>query len=364
VSAEAAEAVDPEKNQREEASVGWPLDETPSIERLLSKDEIASLLGFGGSEDGGDAPTGMDAIISATLASYERLPMLETALDRLARLMTTSLRNFTSANVEVSLDEIASIRFGDYLNATPPSAIIAVFRAVQWDNFGLVVVDASLVYSVVDALLAGLRGAQARRVEGRPYTTIERTLVTRMVEVVLADARQAFAPLTDVEFKLDRIESNSSFAAIAPPPSAAIVAKIRIDIGDRGGRLELILPHATLDPIRSMLRQQSIGEGGDDIWEGRLADELRAAKLEVRAVLDESIQPLRTVLHLKVGDTLMLDASPDAPVKLRCGQVDLSTGRLGRMGGWLAVRLERAIAPGAQQAVVKLGGESDTARRR
>jgi hypothetical protein len=59
------------------------------------------------------------AIINSALVSYERLPMLEIVFDRLVRLMTTSLRNFTSDNVEVSLDSITSIRFGDYLNSIP-----------------------------------------------------------------------------------------------------------------------------------------------------------------------------------------------------------------------------------------------------
>jgi len=42
---------------------------------------------------------------------------------------------------------------------------------------------------IVDVLLGGRRGTAALRIEGRPYTTIERVLVQRMVEVVLADAR-------------------------------------------------------------------------------------------------------------------------------------------------------------------------------
>jgi len=327
-------------------------------ERILNQDEIDSLLGFGLGEDDGGVRTGVRAIINSALVSYERLPMLEIVFDRLVRLMTTSLRNFTSDNVEVSLDQISSIRFGDYLNSIPLPAIIAVFRAEQLDNFGLVTVDSSLIYSVVDVLLGGRRGGVSTRVEGRPYTTIERTLVTRMIEVVLADARQAFAPLTDVNFTLDRIETNPRFAAIARPPNAAIIVKLRIDMEDRGGKVELLLPYATLEPIRKMLLQQFMGEkfGRDNIWEGHLASELWATKLEVRAVLDETRQPLRKVLDLKVGDTLMLDATPDSPVRLKCGAVELSEGRVGRMGHSLAVRVERAISPAFQQAVVKMGG--------
>lgn len=334
--------------------------DAPTPERILNQDEIDSLLGFGLGDDDASGKTGVRAIINSTLVSYERLPMLEIVFDRLVRLMTTSLRNFTSDNVEVSLDQITSVRFGDYLNSIPLPAIIAVFRAEQLDNFGLATVDSNLIYSIVDVLLGGRRGGAATRIEGRPYTTIERMLVTRMIEVVLQDAKQAFAPLTDVTFALDRIETNPRFAAIARPPNAAILVKLRIDMEDRGGRLELLLPYATLEPIRKMLLQQFMGEkfGRDNIWEGHLASELWNTKLEVRAVLDEHKEPLRKVLGLKVGDTLMLDAAPDAPVMLKCGAVELSQGKVGRMGQSLAVRVDRAISPAMQQAVMKLGGRS------
>ena len=127
---------------------------------------------------------------------------------------------------------------------------------------------------------------------------------------------------------------------------------------DRGGRLELLLPYATLEPIRKMLLQQFMGEkfGRDNIWEGHLASELWATKLEVRAVLDELTQPLRKMLDLKVGDTLMLDAAPDSEITLKSGQVAISTGKVGRIGHSMAVRIDRALAPAAQQALMKFGG--------
>jgi len=338
----------------------WEAPEADAAsERILNQDEIDSLLGFGQGEEDNSDRTGVRAIINSALVSYERLPMLEIVFDRLVRLMTTSLRNFTSDNVEVSLDQISSARFGDYLNSIPLPAIISVFRAEQLDNFGLATIDSNLIYSVVDVLLGGRRGGIATRVEGRPYTTIERMLVTRMIEVVLNDMRQAFAPLTEVDFSLDRIETNPRFAAIARPPNAAIVVKLRVEMEDRGGKLELLLPYSTLEPIRKLLLQQFMGEkfGRDNIWEGHLASELWATKLEVRAVMDETRVPLKRVLDLKVGDTLMLDNGPDASVALKCGAVSLTQGRVGRMGASLAVRVERPIEEATQKAVMKrLGG--------
>ncbi|WP_184721028.1 flagellar motor switch protein FliM [Caulobacter sp.] len=325
-------------------------------ERILNQDEIDSLLGFDLSGDGSEDRTGIRAIINSALVSYERLPMLEIVFDRLVRLMTTSLRNFTSDNVEVSLDNISSIRFGDYLNSIPLPAILAVFRAEELDNYGLLTVDSNLIYSIVDVLLGGRRGTAAMRIEGRPYTTIERVLVQRMIEVVLHDLKSAFEPLHPVGFSLDRLETNPRFAAIARPANAAILVKLRIDMEDRGGRIELLLPYATLEPIRKMLLQQFMGEkfGRDNIWEGHLATELWTTQMEVRAVLDEQQVPLSRVLNMEVGDTLMLNATPDSLVELRAGAIPLTRGRMGRRNHSIAVRAEAPLTPAAKKAVQKL----------
>src|SRR5579859_1066889 len=314
-------------------------------ERVLNQEEIDSLLGFDVNSDQVQDKSGVRAIINSALVSYERLPMLEIVFDRLVRLMTTSLRNFTSDNVEVSLDSITSIRFGDYLNSIPLPAILAVFHAEELDNYGLFTVDSNLIYSIVDVLLGGRRGSSAMRIEGRPYTTIERTLVQRMIEVIMQDMRAAFEPLAPVNFSLDRLEANPRFAAIARTANAAILVKLRIDMEDRGGRTELLLPYATLEPIRKLLLQQFMGEkfGRDSIWESHLATELWSTKVDIEAILDEQTMPLHEVMNLEVGQTMMLGAGPDSKIQLRCGGVPLLTGRMGRVGTHVAVRVDDAI---------------------
>jgi flagellar motor switch protein FliM len=328
----------------EEAGEG-DLDSGGSGERVLNQDEIDSLLGFEIDEDEDGERTGIRAIINSALVSYERLPMLEIVFDRLVRLMTTSLRNFTSDNVEVSLDSISSIRFGDYLNSIPLPAILSVFRAKEWDNYGLFTVDSNLIYSIVDVLLGGRRGTAAMRIEGRPYTTIELNLVERMIEVVLADAKAAFEPLSPVTFELDRMETNPRFAAIARPANAAILIKLRIDMEDRGGRIEMLLPYATLEPIRELLLQMFMGEkfGRDSIWEGHLATELWSTKVQIDAVLDEQQMTLGEVMKFEVGQTLLLNATPGTSVEMRCGEVPLMKGKMGRTGGNVAVRLTQSV---------------------
>src|SRR3569623_1356663 len=198
---------------------------------------------------------------------------------------------------------------------------------------------------MIDVLLGGRRGASSRRIEGRPYTTIETSLVKRMIEVVLADAERAFKPLSPVKFNIDRLETNPRFAALSRPANAAILVRLRIDMEDRGGNIELLLPYATIEPIRATLLQMFMGEkfGRDQIWEGHLATEIGQAEIGVDAVLYEEHLPLRRMMKLKVGDTLMLELKPDATVKLRCGDVTLTEGRMGKVGDRIAVRVTKNL---------------------
>jgi len=325
----------------EGAPAGAPREST----RVLNQEEIDSLLGFDEEHEEGGEKSGIQAILSSALVSYERLPMLEVVFDRLVRLMSTSLRNFTSDNVEVSLDNIASIRFGDYLNSIPLPAMLSVFKAEEWDNFGLITVDSSLIYSIVDVLLGGRRGTAAMRIEGRPYTTIERSLVERMVHVMLSDLSSAFEPLSPVTFRFDRLETNPRFATISRPSNAAIVTRLRIDMEDRGGRLELLLPYATLEPVRELLLQMFMGEkfGRDSIWETHLAEELWLTDVDLEAVVDQQTMRLSDVFNLKVGSRIMFSATPDSLVSLRCGDVAMYTGKMGRKGKKIAIKIEEKI---------------------
>ena len=157
--------------------------------------------------------------------------------------------------------------------------------------------------------------------------------------------KQAFRPLSPVKFNIDRLETNPRFAAITRPANAAILVRLRIDMEDRGGTIELLLPYATIEPIRDVLLQMFMGEkfGRDQVWEGHLATEIGQAEIAVEAVLYEAELPLKQLMSLDVGDTLTLELKPDALVTVRCGDVALTEGRMGRVGDKVAVRVVKPL---------------------
>ncbi len=306
----------------------------------LGQSEIDDLFGIGMEEE--EEETGFNALLNSTYIQHKRMPLLEACFDRLLRGLTATLRSFTSENVELSLTETKSVRYGDYIEAVPLPAMLSVFRAVEWDNFGLVVINSPLIYALIDVLLGGRRISSSTMIEGRSFTGIESMLIDRLMKLVMAEMSTAFELLCKVQFKQERLESNPSLAAIAYPADTAILFKIDVDMDDRGGRLEVLIPYATLEPVLDLLQQQFMGEkfGRDVIWETHWAREMLAADTDLEVSLGEQIMSLNDILNLKVGSTLKLRTRPDDLVTLWSGEVPLLRGRVGRLGDNVAIQIE------------------------
>jgi flagellar motor switch protein FliM len=49
--------------------------------------------------------------------------------------------------------------------------------------------------------------------------------------------------------------------------------------------------------------------------------------------------PLRQIVNLKKGDTLLFDVKADPVVQVRCGDQPVTEGRMGRLGESIAVQV-------------------------
>jgi flagellar motor switch protein FliM len=317
----------------------------PGADRILSQKEIDEITGFVKLDPFNTVGTGARMIADSGRVSHERLPMLEIVFDRMVRLMSTSLRNFFQGNVEVTIEGITSVRFGDYLDSIPLPALLGVIKAEGWDNYALMTIESTLTYAALDSLLGGGRPTAVTRIDGRAFTFIETQLIRRFINVALNDAETAFAPLSPVKFVVDRVETNPRFAMITRHANASILVDLRIDLEGNGGTLQILLPYATIEPIRPLLLQSFVGEklGRDMTWESHFATQIWQADVAIEAVLHETSLPLRQVLEWKKGDTILFEARSDTPVTLRCGDMLLSEGRIGRVDDYVAIQVSRPL---------------------
>ncbi|WP_188054503.1 MULTISPECIES: flagellar motor switch protein FliM [unclassified Sphingosinithalassobacter] len=327
----------------------FELPEPPSAPGLGGdgKFDQADIDALFGDVGGAAAPKkGLRAVIESKVIRHERLPMLEVVCDRVVRAFGSSMRNLTSDSIDVSLEEVTSTRFGEFMGNVALPAMIGVFKIEEWESYGLITVESGLIYAVVDALLGGRGGNPPMTIDGRAFTTIETGLVSRMLELALDDFAEAFSPIEPITMKLERIETNPRFAAIAGSSNLCASASYRVDMDGRGGQFTILLPYATLEPVREKLLQRFMGEksGRDSIWEAHMASEIRKTQVTVNVLLGEEPMPLAKLRALEVGETIQLHKNPDDALELQCGGVPLGLAQIGQRGGKVAVRLVSRIS--------------------
>ena len=67
---------------------------------------------------------------------------------------------------------------------------------------------------------------------------------------LLTDLGTAFDPISPVTFQFERMETTPRFATITRPNNPALLVRLRVDMEERGGTIEILLPHTTLEPVR------------------------------------------------------------------------------------------------------------------
>lgn len=312
-------------------------------QRILDQSEIDSLLGIDKGDKGGGG-RGVTALLDQSVVNYEKLPMLEVVYDKFERLLSASLRQYTADNVDVTIMNMTSVRFGDYLNQVSLPAGLVVVNAVGLEDYIMLTYEAQLIYAVVDVMLGG-RKSRPAPIVGRQFTAIERKIMDTLTDIVLANMTESFAPVAPIGFKAERMEVNPRFAVITQETNVCILVTVRVSLEGREGKMQFCLPYATLEPVREQLLQQFMGEkfGQDNIWENHLSQELYHTTMRMNAVLDEHQFSLGEVMKWKIGDTIELDARSDSQIKLECGGVLKLMGHMGKALDYKAVRISHTV---------------------
>jgi flagellar motor switch protein FliM len=312
----------------------------------MDQGDIDSL--FGGPEAPAPEPrrSGLEALVGGAVR-YEPLPMLDIVVDRLARLLTSSVRKFTADNADVVIDRVRPIRVGAFLDNVTLPALIGVIRIEEWDGYCLAAVDSRLIGSIVDILLGGRRNA-VQRIEGRPYTPIERTFVEKLVSVVTQDLSKAFEVVAPATFRLERFEITPGYALITKPTAAAVTFRAEIAMEGRGGNMDFLLPYAAIEPVRDQLSQEVLGrkQGGDTIWRNHLASELPRAGVDLRAVIESRDVSFSEIAAWRPGSQFQLERRRGEPIDVFCQDLLVCRALMAAQDDRVVLRVEeRVIEP-------------------
>ena len=309
----------------------------------LSDDEIAALLSGGPAEPAAAPSMPVEEILAGSIVSQVSSQLIAHLSDRLRSRLTISLRKHTTDNVEI-VDRVEILRYGDYIDHVPLPVMIGIAEAREWAAPAMVLLDAALIHGLIELLMGG-RKNHATKPDQRQFTAIEHKMIERTIQIVLDDLGAVFAPMSEVTFVVKSTLVNPRFVVLARDSDVVIQMRYKIQIERRAGLLDIVIPRATLEPVREQLSHQRYGERGtaDARWEERLRSQLVTTPVEVVALLPTQPRQVGEMVGWKVGTHLPLGVTPETPVKVAYGGLDAWTALMGRKSGHVAVCLEQKI---------------------
>jgi flagellar motor switch protein FliM len=291
-----------------------------------------------------ESAKGVELLVNKSLDFYPRFPMFDIIYDRFIRDCSGSLRAFTSDNVDLEITKDEVDRFGAYFEQLPQPGILVIFKAVEWDNYGIMSFSGEMVYAFMEVLFGGKR-VPPLKVEGRPFTKIEVNLVRTISEIILNDFSRSFDNIAATTFNFERTETNPRFAMIVRPEDVIAALQFKVKMDSRSGTVDLLLPYLTLEPAKKVLSKSYLGQkvGTDPNWMRHFEKEINKSRVTLDVVIHSTAVNLHTIAGLQVGKTVILDKTADAEWDIEINKVKVSCGSPGKLGTQAAIQLSDAI---------------------
>ena len=281
---------------------------------VLTQEEIDALLS--GVDSGKVVSEGErsanEALPKYDLASQDRivrgrLPTLELVNEKFARFFRGSLYDLMRHAAEIGVGGIQIMKYSDYLNTLFVPTSINLVRVKPMTGVAMLVLDAKLVFKLVDHFFGG-DGRQVKT-EGRDFTPTELRIVTRVLEHLCADMKEAWKGLMPIQIEHLGVEVNPSLVNIVGPSEIMVVNVFRVELESGGGEIHFVLPYGMLEPHREQLETAGKGKTNelDRRWRPSVERRVLDARVRVSCAIAEKDLSLKDVLGFSVGDVIPIE---------------------------------------------------------
>lgn len=281
------------------------------------------------------------AIYRCGAAYGQRLPMLPTALERVAAACTENLKGLSTAQPRVTYLGLESGKASELFGAERKEWLTGLLHALAWDAHVLVCVNYDLIYTYVDIALGG-DGSQQPFIEPRPLSRIETRIAQTFVARFAAALKIGFEPYAATLFALDGDMGSVNPDRLGGPHAPVAIARYRLEAGQCSGELQLAIPDAVLTALKPAFARPPLGRTGtaDPGWSQKIRGEINRTQLTMHAVLEDRPRTLAEVASFRVGQILPLEATARSPIRIDCNGEPLLWGEVGQSNGVYTLRVQ------------------------
>jgi flagellar motor switch protein FliM len=272
-----------------------------------------------------------------TKFTAEQERRLKRALEAFCRTSSTRLSAELRMPLELEVINATQLTWSNAHAQIPAGSLSATAICEPIGTRLLLSAETSLVLGAIELLLGGAHGSGVKE---RRLTDIDMALARHFMDRLLAQLSVIWQDLAGLELASDNVDMHLETAQMAPvsEPTLGLTMEARLD--GNSATLALLVPWSAIAEVADRF------SAGDDPAGGRAEDEIATVRravgrveMTVRAEVASTEMPIESVLALKAGDVLKLNAPAEAGVTLFADKVPVHRAKPGRSGARRAVQV-------------------------
>ncbi len=243
--------------------------------------------------------------------SKEQLRSIRAMHDKMARSLASNISSLMRSIVEIQLHSVDQMTYGEFLMSLPSPTSFNVFSLKPLDGKGIIEINPSIVFPMIDRLLGG-PGMPFDA--NREFTDIELNLLDQILRIITQNMKEVWAPIMDLYPVIEAKESSPNVVQIVAQNEIVIMVVMEIVIGQTSGMMNICYPVISIESLLPKLASRDLmlsETSGRKSRNRELRALIRGAKIELEAVLGYAKLNMKEILDLEVGDIIKLNRSAD-----------------------------------------------------
>lgn len=302
---------------------------------LLSQNEIDALLHGADAEapDIPDMPCGDYELYDLTSGMHRVQGWTNEAKivdERIQANLSSKLLGLLHKTVQVKRQDIQILKYAEYAKSLHVPSSINTFSLTGMVGYVAIVMDARLVYALVNVFFGG--GTRPIQIVGRDFTHTEQRVINLILKTIIEAIKTSWKELSDVDFTLIETEMNPTHLSAYSDTDVLMIRPFNVEFSGGGGEVQLLMPGNIVDSIfrNRTSKFESGGITSKDVVRARAMNFVT----DVTGELSGANLTIGEIFKMSKGDIIYVDSPEEVDVtingsakfKARMGEVN---GRVG-----------------------------------
>ncbi|MDO6460384.1 FliM/FliN family flagellar motor switch protein [Granulosicoccaceae sp. 1_MG-2023] len=272
------------------------------------------------------------------------LPVLDVINEKLAKALTAGLVRQFRLPLQVDCEGTRFEKYQDFTVSLSQDVSIQRIRLDPVQGNSLLIIGGDLIFTLVDAFFGGApaplavepealaEDAQAEQAEEEPadeadeeiqaeavdaepapeppprrFTPTEQRIIDRVTENVFSALVDSWSSIQALNPRRVMPLIRSEVTSPANPSAVVVCSRFRVRLQGAEGDIHLMIPYASLEPLRHKLSNEVEADAANDqVWRRAFMRQVLGCEVDVNGTFAETRITMRQLMNLKVGDFIPL----------------------------------------------------------